>query len=95
MLEALFVYVGVGALVLLWVSQGKWDDEEHIEGLESVATVLFFLVFWPIWGWLSPSEMGGFNFLLLGFFGIKALTTRPQHATFGAWKNLTFPNLSK
>lgn len=48
MLEALFVYAGVGALVLLWVSQGKWDDEDRTNGLESVATVLFFLVFWPV-----------------------------------------------
>lgn len=60
MLEALFVYVGVGALVLLWVSQGKWDDEEHTEGLESVATVLFFLIFWPIWRVVVTPRNGEF-----------------------------------
>ena len=49
MLEALFVYAGVGALVLLWVSQGQWADEEHTNALEAVATVLFFLVLWPVW----------------------------------------------
>ena len=48
MLEALFVYVGVGALMLLLVCQGKWDGEEHTRGLEDVAIVLFFLVFWPV-----------------------------------------------
>lgn len=48
MLEALFVYIGVGALVLLWVSRGKWDDEEHTSAMEATATVLFFLIFWPV-----------------------------------------------
>ena len=58
MLEALFVYVGVGALVLLWVSQGQWADEERTEGLEAVATVLFFLVLWPIW-WAVVTPRNG------------------------------------
>ena len=48
MLEALFVYIGVGALMLLLVCQGKWADEEHTNALEAVATVLFFLIFWPV-----------------------------------------------
>lgn len=49
MLEALFVYAGVGALVLLWVSQGQRADGEHINALGAVATVLFFLIFWPVY----------------------------------------------
>ena len=54
MLEALFVYVGVGALGLvyaigfLWASNEDRNPTAKLNFDETVEMVLFFLIFWPV-----------------------------------------------
>ena len=51
MLEALFVYIGVGALGFLWASNEDRNPTAKLNFDETVEMVLFFLIFlifWPV-----------------------------------------------
>ena len=64
MLEALFVYIGVGALLLTYEIGFAWSDAEQraqpveLDFNDVLELVLFFLVLWPIW-WAVVTPRNG------------------------------------
>ena len=64
MIEALFVYIGVGALGLvyaigfLWASNEDRNQTAKLNFDDVLELVLFFLVLWPIW-WAVVTPRNG------------------------------------